>query len=207
MGRWGEFWSCLKLFHFWKAAQTRRAVSPFLWCSLFPPARRCFQQGESDPPAVQGLSVPGQAGSEALARSFPMARHLGHAAGCRSAGWQHRPAAKARLGCTGGAIGDAGTARRGREAAETPLPACSIPLKRRLVLQRTRLLPCSRRAPAATRSRQPRTGRELQRGGMGAGSAFAVRCTTSSLPPLGSGGCPRVRLPRDQSWTQRRAVI
>lgn len=193
MSRWGEFWSRMKVSSL--SSTPGEPLEPevlfllFSWCSLFPPARRCLQQGESGRPAVARavcLSVCARPGGEALARSPPVAHPVCAAPSCLVPG---RAAAAPP--------GDAAP-RPG--AAESR----SIPLKRRLELWQTRhdscLVPGAKRLPRAHGTRQ------------GPGWGSLGRCCislsrTSVLPPPGSGGSPRVRLPRDRPWPPGRAVI
>lgn len=58
----GEFWSSMKASHLSSTSgeplEPEVLFLPFSWCALLPPARRCFQQGESDRPTVARAVCP-----------------------------------------------------------------------------------------------------------------------------------------------------
>lgn len=139
LSRWGEFWSCMRASYLsstsGKLLEPEVLFLPFSWCSLLPPARRWFQQGESDRPTVARAVCPWagmeRAFSAVISNGTPSRVYGGQQVCGRdstvlppdpgSGSWAVQQEMLVPRGGAGGAV-------------ETPLPVHFIPPKRRSVL-------------------------------------------------------------------------
>lgn len=178
---------------------------PFSWCALLPPARRCFQQGESDRPTVARAVCPRsgwQRGFSAVTSNGTPSRVYCEQQVCGSCR-QTQPRAHGRSNrrCWYRSVGPGGRWDPAASALDSPKKAISA------LANTTPALLQGRTGCRQAHGIRERAGSSSGWDGVRFGRFCGLLYHTSVLPPLGSGGCPRVRLPRDQSWPLRRAVI